>query len=58
MILGEVASQLECLVNVVVRTASRRCCLEMYLDQSCLIGEVPESRKEVSSLANSLGSTV
>ena len=38
--------------------ASGRCRLELYRDQSCLIGEVPESRKEVSRLAYSLSSTV
>ena len=38
--------------------ASGRCWLDPYCDPSCLIGEVPESRKEVSRLANSLVSTV
>ena len=34
------------------------CRFELYRDPSCLIGKAPESRKEVSRLAYSLGSTV
>ena len=51
-------SRVESLVQVVVGAASRRCWLELYRDPSCLIGEVPESRKEVSTLAYNLSSTV
>ena len=35
-----------------------RCWHELYHDPCCLIGEAPESRKDVSTLANSLVSTV
>ena len=57
-ILAEVSSRLECLGEVMARAASGKCWLELYRDPSCLIGEAPESRKDISRLANSLGSTV
>ena len=47
-----------CLKKVPAGAASERCWLELYRDTSCLIGEAPKSRKEVSKLANCLGSTV
>ena len=46
--IAEAASRLESLVEVMARAASWRCRLELYRDPSCLIGEAPESRKEVS----------
>ena len=54
----EAASRLESLIEVMTGAASGRCRLELLCDPSCLIGEAPESRKEVSSLAYSLSSTV
>ena len=56
--MAEAASRLESLPEVTARAASGRCRLELYRDPSCLIGEAPESRKEVSRLAYSLSSTV
>ena len=56
--IAEAASRLESLVEVMAGAASGRCLLELYHDQSCLIGEAPENRKEVSRLAYSLSSTV
>ena len=56
--IAEAASQLESLVEVMAGASSGRCRLELYRDSRCLIGEVPESRKEVSRLAYSLSSTV
>ena len=56
--MAEAASRLEHLVEVMAGAASGRCWLELYRDPSCLIGEAPESRKEVSRLAYNLGSTV
>ena len=56
--IAEAASRLESLVEVIAAAASGRCWLELYRDPSCLIGEAPESRKEVSRLAYSLSSTV
>ena len=56
--MAEAASRMERLVEVMVGAASGRCWLELYRDQSCLIGEAPESRKEVRRLAYSLGCTV
>ena len=56
--MAETASRLESLAEVTARAASGRCRLELYRDLSCLIGEVPESRKEVIRLAYSLSSTV
>ena len=47
-----------CLREVMAGAATGRCWLELYDDPSCLIGEASGSRKEVSRLANSLGSTV
>ena len=52
------ASRLESPTEVTARAASGRCRLELYRDPNCLIGEAPESRKEVSRLAYSLSSTV
>ena len=43
-------SWLESLVEVMAGADSGRCRLELYRDPSCLIGEAPESRKEVSRL--------
>ena len=51
--IAEAASRLESLVEVMAGSG-----LELYCDPSCLIGEAPESRKEVSRLAYSLSSTV
>ena len=48
--MAEAASRLESLVEVMAGAASGRCWLELYRDPSCLIGESPESRKEVSRL--------
>ena len=56
--IAEAATRLESLVEVMAGAASGRCWLDLYRDPSCLIGEVPESRKEVSRLAYSLSSTV
>ena len=56
--MAEAAARLERLVEVMARAASGRCWLELYRDPSCLIGEAPESRKEVSRLAYSLGSSM
>ena len=56
--IAEAASRLERHVEVMARAASGRCRLELYCDPSCLIGEAPESRKDVSRLAYSLSSTV
>ena len=56
--IAEVASRLESLIEVMAGAASSRCRLELYRDSSCLIGEAPESRKEVNRLAYSLSSTV
>ena len=56
--MAEAASLLEHLVEVMDGAAYGRCWLELYRDPSCLIGEAPESRKEASTLAYSLGSTV
>ena len=56
--MAEAASRLESLAEVTARAASGRCLLELYRDPSCLIGEAPESRKEVSRLATRLSSTV
>ena len=56
--IAEAVSRLETLVVVMASVASGRCQLELYRDPSCLIGEAPESRKEVSRLAYSLSSTV
>ena len=47
-ILAEAASRLERLREVMAGAALERCWLELYRDPSCLIGEAPESRKEVS----------
>ena len=54
----EAESLVESLVEVMAGAASGKCRLELYHDRSCLIGEAPESRKEVSRLAYSLSSTV
>ena len=43
---------------VMAGAASGKCKVELYRDPSCLIGEAPESRKEVSGLAYNLSSTV
>ena len=56
--IAEAASRLGSLVEVLVGAASGRCWLELYRDPSCLIGEAPESRKELSRLAYSRNSTV
>ena len=56
--MAEAASLLERLVEVMAGAAAGLSCIELYRDPSCLIGEAPESRKEVSRLAYSLGSTV
>ena len=56
--IAEAASRLESLVEVLAGAASGRCRLELYRNPSCLIGEAPESMKEVSRLAYSLSSTV
>ena len=54
----EAASRLEHNVEVVDGATSGSCWLELCRDPSCLIGEAPESRKEVSRLAYRLGGTV
>ena len=46
------------IVEVMAGAASGKCRLELYRDPSCLIGEAPESRKEVSRVAYSRSSTV
>ena len=46
--IAEAAWWLESLLEVMARAASGRCRLELYRYPSCLIGEAPESRKEVS----------
>ena len=56
--IAEAASRLESLAEETARAASGRCRLELYRDPSCLIGEAPETRKDVSRLAYSLSSYV
>ena len=57
-ILAEAVLRLARLGGVMAGTASGGCLLELYCNPSWLIGEASESRKEVSRLANNVGSSV
>ena len=57
-ILVEAVLRLARLGEVMAGAASGGCLLELYRNPSWLIGEASESRKEVSRLANNVGSSV